>query len=153
MTHSITSIPELDNSPSFIMGLAYKQFRTLASQALLDEFDISLEMLGAMRTLIYLGEVPQQTLAESLRRERSVTKRLVDNCIKRGLLEARKSEINKKARYLMITDKGREIKEQADSRLQQIIADFFAPLTTEELTLLHGLCSKLIQRDLLLGSD
>ncbi|MGF1726100.1 MarR family winged helix-turn-helix transcriptional regulator [Photobacterium nomapromontoriensis] len=153
MTQSITSIPELDNSPSFIMGLAYKQFRTLASQALLDEFDISLEMLGAMRTLIHLGKVPQQTLAESLRRERSVTKRLVDNCIKRGLLEAHKSDTNKKARYLTITDKGREIKEQADCRLKQITNAFFAPLDTSEITLLHQLCRKLIQRDLLLGSD
>ena len=150
---SITTIPELDNSPSFIMGLAYKQFRTLASQALLNEFDISLEMLGAMRTLLHLGEVPQQTLAEALRRERSVTKRLVDNCIKRGLLEAKKSVNNKKARYLVITDKGRQVKADADARLQQIIADFFAPLTPEELKMLHSLCTKLIQKDMLLGSD
>ncbi|WP_076408982.1 MarR family winged helix-turn-helix transcriptional regulator [Shewanella sp. UCD-KL12] len=148
---TIIAIPELDSSPSFIMGLAYKQFRTIASQMLNAEFDITLEMLGALRVLTHLGEVPQQTLAETLNRERSVTKRLVDNCIKRELIIARKSDTNKKARYLVVTDKGLLVKKQASAKLQKVIDDFYSPLTSDEQKLLLSLCKKLIKEDFLLS--
>lgn len=148
---TIIAIPELDSSPSFIMGLAYKQFRTIASQMLSSEFDITLEMLGALRVLTHLGEVPQQTLAETLNRERSVTKRLVDNCIKRELIMARKSDTNKKARYLVVTDKGLQVKKQASTKLQKVIEDFYSPLAADEQKLLLSLCKKLIKEDFLLS--
>lgn len=153
MTKDITAIPELDNNTSFIMGLAYKQFRTLANQKLIADFDITLEMQGVLRVLAHLGEVPQQTLAETLHRERSVTKRLVDNCIKRGLVEARKSEINKKARYLALTEKGTKTKELASVCLQKVNTDYYSPLLANEQQLLQTLCKKLIQDNIILGSD
>lgn len=153
MTDSITAIPELDKSTSFMMGLVYKQFRTLANQALTAEFEITLEMLGALRVLAHLGEISQQKLAEALHRERSVTKRLVDNCIKRDLIEVHKSDVNKKARYLALTQKGLDTKEKAHLCLQKIITNYYAPLTSDEQQLLRGLCKKLIQDDIILGSD
>ncbi|NQZ92760.1 MAG: MarR family transcriptional regulator [Moritella sp.] len=153
MTKKITGVPELDNSTPFMMGLAYKQFRTLVNQSLTTDFEITLEMLGMLRVLAHLGEVPQQTLAEALHRERSVTKRLVDNCIKRNLIEARKSETNKKARYLTLTEKGMDIKEKASQNLQQITADYYSPLTSSEQQLLRRLCTKLIQDKIVLGCD
>lgn len=150
---SITDIPELDSSQSFMMGLVYKQFRTLANQALAAKFDITLEMLGIMRVLSHLGEIPQQTLAEQLQRQRSVIKRVVDNCIKRGLIESHKTEHNKKARYLMLTDKGREVKAAADSCVAKVIAEFYAPLSSDEQKLLLSLCKRLVKKDILLGAD
>lgn len=92
----MTNIPELDSSLSFTLGLTYKQFRTIANQSLNTQFDITLEMLGALRVLDHLGEIPQQAVAEALQRERSVTKRLIDNCIKRDLIEAKKATPIKK---------------------------------------------------------
>ncbi|MGC3833882.1 MarR family winged helix-turn-helix transcriptional regulator [Moritella viscosa] len=118
MSKKITLIPELNENVAFMMGLAYKQFRTISNQKLAAEFDITLEMLGALRVLDYLGKVPQQTLSTALHRERSVTKRLVDNCIKRGLIEVHKSDINKKARYLALTADGLTTKINADILLQ-----------------------------------
>lgn len=153
MTKNITAIPELNNSISFIMGLAYKQFRTLANQALASELDITLEMLGALRVLAHQGKIAQQALAEALHRERSVTKRLVDNCIKRGLIETHKSEANKKARYLALTEKGMKVKEKSHHSLQRVIANYYSPLTSDEQQLLLGLCKKLIQDDIILGGD
>ncbi|MCF1428100.1 MAG: winged helix DNA-binding protein [Shewanella sp.] len=65
--------------------------------------------MRALPVLVNLREVPQQTLCDRLHRKRSVIKRLVDNCIKRELIVAHKSEQNKKARYLSLTDKGRAV--------------------------------------------
>lgn len=153
MSKQITSIPELDNSAAFIMGLAYKQFRTIANQMLTAEFDVTLEMVGALRVLHHLGKVPQQSLCTALHRERSVTKRLVDNCIKRGLIETYKSDTNKKARYLAITAKGIKTKNEADENLKSVAAEFYSPLTDDERLLLLSLSKKLVQKDIILGSD
>lgn len=153
MSKQITHIPELDSSAVFMMGLAYKQFRTIANQMLTAEFDVTLEMIGALRVLHHLGKVPQQTLSTALHRERSVTKRLVDNCIKRGLIEVHKSDTNKKARYLALTDKGIETKINADNKLKSIAQEFYTPLTDDERVMLLSLCKKLVQEDIILGSD
>ncbi|MDX2322236.1 MAG: MarR family transcriptional regulator [Moritella sp.] len=153
MTKKITGVPELDNSAAFMMGLAYKQFRTLINQKVSTEFEITLEMFGVLRVLSHLGEIPQQTLAETLHRERSVTKRLVDNCIKRNLIEVHKSEINKKARYLALTEKGNITKKIVSKYIQQITTDYFSPLTSNEQQLLLKLSKKLIQDNIVLGHD
>ncbi|MCL1061620.1 MarR family transcriptional regulator [Shewanella benthica] len=153
MSKAANLIPEFDTSASFMMGLAYKQFRTLSNQALSTKLDISIEMLGALRVLSHHGELAQQGLAEGLQRERSATKRLVDNCIKRGLIEAHKSETNKKAKYLVVTEKGLKIKNEAAEIVTGIIEQFFAPLTLEERGTLLSLCRKLIKDDVYLGGD
>lgn len=145
MSKKITLIPELNENVAFMMGLAYKQFRTITNQKLITEFDITLEMLGALRVLDYLGKVPQQTLSTALHRERSVTKRLVDNCIKRGLIEVHKSDINKKARYLALTADGLTTKTNADIMLQASIAEFYSPLSSNECDQLLSICKKLVQ--------
>ncbi|MEC6823371.1 MarR family transcriptional regulator [Photobacterium piscicola] len=153
MNSVITNIPELDSSLSFTIGITYKQFRTIANQSLNSKFDITLEMLGALRVLDHLGEIPQQTVAEALQRERSVTKRLIDNCIKRDLVEAKKSVDNKKARYLVLTPKGLTVKQQADIVIKAITLDFYAPLNAQECEQLLSLCRRLVKPDFILGSD
>lgn len=153
MSKLITTIPELDSSVSFMMGLATKQFRTLANQALMERFDITLEMLGALRVLAVLDKAPQQQLAETLHRERSVTKRLVDNCIKRDLIQAYKSESNKKARYLALTEKGLAVKLQAHQCLKTVIDDFYAPLSVAEQQQMLSLCKKLIQDEIMVSNE
>ncbi|QUM81392.1 winged helix-turn-helix transcriptional regulator [Moritella sp. 5] len=145
MSKQITLIPELNENVAFMMGLAYKQFRTISNQKLTTEFDITLEMLGALRVLDYLGKVPQQTLSTALHRERSVTKRLVDNCIKRGLIEVHKSDENKKARYLALTADGLTTKTNADIMLHASIAEFYSPLSSSECDQLLSICKKLVQ--------
>ena len=145
MTKNTTDIPELDNSLFFIMGQAYKQFRTIANQTLGNDCDITLEMLGDLRALNHLGNIPQQTLAETLKRERSATKRLVDNCIKRGLIQSEKSESNRKTRLLCLTEKGLNIKNKADNILPPIVEDFCTPLTPAEKALLLKLSQKLVK--------
>ena len=152
MPQNYTDIPSLNKSLSFTMGLAYKQFRSIATSALATEFDITLEMLGALRVLSHLGEVPQQAVSDVLHRDRSVTKRLIDNCIKRELIAVHKSEQNKKARYLVITDKGKDIEQKATVCIANLNQDFFAPLTNEERELLFKINKKLIRQDILVNS-
>ena len=110
-------------------------------------------MLVAIRALDYLGDIPQQQLATALNRERSATKRLVDNCIKRGLMEPKKSLTNKKTRLISLTEKGYNVKEKANSILTPIIEDFTSPLNTEERATLLKLSKKLVKTNIVLGAD
>ncbi|MCL1058360.1 MarR family winged helix-turn-helix transcriptional regulator [Shewanella gelidimarina] len=153
MSTGVNLIPEFETSASFMMGLAYKQFRTLSNQALSSKLNISIEMLGALKVLSHHGKLMQQGLADALLRERSATKRLVDNCIKRGLIEAYKNEANKKAKYLVITDKGETVKNEASVIIADINEQFFGPLTVEERQVLLNTCRKLIKDDIYLGGD
>ncbi|WP_417346583.1 MarR family winged helix-turn-helix transcriptional regulator [Ferrimonas sp.] len=147
MNRTITAIPELDNSLTFIMSLAQKQYRAICTQRLQQEFDITLEMVGAMKVLNHLGCIPQQQLADVLKRDRSVTKRLVDNCIKRGLIRAGKSDANRKARMLSLTDEGERVNLACTPLLKQVQAQFFEGVSEQEQRLLRGILEKLVRED------
>jgi DNA-binding MarR family transcriptional regulator len=77
----------------------------------------------------------------------------VDNCIKRGLVEVHKSDLNKKARYLVLTKKGGEVKDRAHQQLSALVDDFYSPLTTQERGLILSLCKKLIRDDIVLTGE
>ncbi|MBY6093417.1 MarR family winged helix-turn-helix transcriptional regulator [Ferrimonas balearica] len=148
MNPSITTIPELDNSLTFMMSLAQKQYRAVCNQRLGEAFNITLEMVGAMKALDYLGCIPQQQMADVLKRDRSVTKRLVDNCIKRGLIEAGRSDTNRKARMLSLTDEGRRVNQECTPILHAISEDFLAQLSGQERQQLSDIMHKLIRDDI-----
>ncbi|MBY6186563.1 MarR family transcriptional regulator [Marinobacter hydrocarbonoclasticus] len=148
MTLSITSIPELDNSLTFMMSLAQKQYRAVCNQQLQQAFDITLEMVGAMKVLDHLGCIPQQQLADVLKRDRSVAKRLVDNCIKRGLIEAGRSDTNRKARMLSLTEEGRRVNQASEPLIQSISESYFEKLSDEERVMLKGMLHKLVRDDI-----
>ena len=147
MNKTITAIPELDNSLTFIMSLAQKQYRAICTQKLQQEFDITLEMVGAMKVLKHLGCIPQQQLADVLKRDRSVTKRLVDNCIKRGLIRAGRSASNRKARMLSLTEEGERVNLACTPLLKQVQDGFFEGVSEQERRLLRGILEKLVRDD------
>ncbi|MBY5921014.1 MarR family winged helix-turn-helix transcriptional regulator [Ferrimonas balearica] len=148
MNPSLTTIPELDNSLSFVMSLAQKQYRAISNQRLAQAFDITLEMVGAIKVLDHLGCIPQQQLADVLKRDRSVTKRLVDNCIKRGLIEASRSDTNRKARMLSLTEEGQRVNRESAPLLKQSSEEFFTQLSGEERQQLMGMLQKLVREDI-----
>ncbi|ROS05110.1 DNA-binding MarR family transcriptional regulator [Sinobacterium caligoides] len=145
MPNLLVDVPELNLSASFMMGLAHKRFRVTANQALCDEVDITLEMFGALATLDHHPGITQQQLSDILQRERSATKRLVDNCIKRELITACKGESeNKKARYLSLTPLGSSTKERSSQLMAEVRKQFFSALSPEEEATLYRLCRQLV---------
>ncbi|BDM65292.1 hypothetical protein NFHSH190041_27440 [Shewanella sp. NFH-SH190041] len=142
-------IEQLFASTPFVMGLAYKQYRCMVTHELQQQFHITIEMYGALRVLDAMGQISQQTLADTLLRERSVTKRLVDNCIKRGIVFAAKSAQNRKTKLLAMTEEGLAVLKQANVLMADITGHYFGGLSEEENKLLLGLCRKLVREDIL----
>ncbi|WP_025820412.1 MarR family winged helix-turn-helix transcriptional regulator [Shewanella marina] len=146
---SITSISSLDSSPTFVMGIVYKQFRKISGPMLSQQFDITLEMLAVLRALYEKGSISQQQLADILKRERSAAKRLADNCIKRGFVAAKSHPENKKIKILIITKEGLQTLAQANVAITQLSNEFLAPLTKTEQTQLLGLAEKLFRHEIM----
>ncbi|MBR9726593.1 MarR family winged helix-turn-helix transcriptional regulator [Shewanella intestini] len=140
---TITGIHNLDSNPMFLMGLVYKQFRSNVA-AEMGQLNITLEMYGALRVLGEHGEITQQQLADYLLRNRSVTKRLVDNGIKLGLINASKSATNKKIKLLTLTDIGLQMATQCMPIVNDISQLFQDKLCVSETKQLKLLLSKLI---------
>ncbi|WP_261872874.1 MarR family winged helix-turn-helix transcriptional regulator [Vibrio rarus] len=146
MPISITGINSLDTNPMFLMGLVYKQFRCNVSTQM-SAMNITLEMYGALRVLHEQGEMTQQQLADYLLRNRSVTKRLVDNGIKFGLIIANKSATNKKVKLLTLTPDGEQMVNQCTPIINNITQQFQDKLSKSESKKLVTLLSKLISSD------
>ncbi|WP_261816962.1 MarR family winged helix-turn-helix transcriptional regulator [Vibrio gallicus] len=144
---SITGIDKLDSNPMFLMGFTYKQFRAKVSHELSEASGISLEMFGAIKVLNTHGQMTQQELSDLLLRNRSVTKRLVDNAIKLNLIAASKSETNKKVKLLALTDEGQAVMLKCSPIVNDISQQFQSSLTKDESQQLTQLLAKLINMD------
>ncbi|MGF1736992.1 MarR family winged helix-turn-helix transcriptional regulator [Photobacterium satsumensis] len=143
----ITGIESLDTNPMFLMGLAYKQFRSQIATGMGATSSISLEMYGALNVLSEHDKITQQELTNYLLRNRSVTKRLVDNAIKLGLVVASKSETNKKIKLLSLTKEGKELTTQCAPVVDSISQQFQSSLSEDETQQLQQLLAKLVKTD------
>ncbi|TKB56244.1 MarR family winged helix-turn-helix transcriptional regulator [Ferrimonas aestuarii] len=148
-TVSITGVAELDASPMFLMGLAYKQFRAELGSLPGGKHSISLEMFGALRVLSQHGQISQQQLADYLLRNRSVAKRLVDNGIKLELIEASKSLENKKTKLLSLTPLGEQVVANCAPLVAAGKDHFLTQLSDDEQQQLSRLMQKLVRSDVL----
>ncbi|GAD89824.1 MULTISPECIES: MarR family winged helix-turn-helix transcriptional regulator [Vibrio] len=144
---SITGIDKLDSNPLFLMGFAYKQFRSKIAVELSSASHISLEMYGALKVLSTNGMLTQQELSDLLLRHRSVTKRLVDNAIKLELVVASKSETNKKVKLLALTPLGQQTVVECAPIVDSVSAQFQQSLTAQESKQLTDLLAKLVKTD------
>ncbi len=144
MSISLTPVPSLDDSHFFVMAVLHKQFRVQAQERLQKNFDITLEMLGALEAISYFQPMSQQHLADTLCGERSSTKRLVDNCLKRSLVVVSRSETNKKSKLLSLTECGERMREQGDRIMCTLSEEYLSVLTPGEQGQLMLLCRKLI---------
>ncbi|WP_261816956.1 MarR family winged helix-turn-helix transcriptional regulator [Vibrio gallicus] len=129
------------------MGFAYKQFRAKVSHELFEALGISLEMFGALKVLNAHGKMTQQQLSDLLLRNRSVTKRLVDNAIKLNLIEPSKSETNKKIKLLALTIEGQKAVAECSPIVDKISHQLQDSLSKGESLQLTQLLAKLVKKE------
>ncbi|PMH42150.1 hypothetical protein BCU68_14695 [Vibrio sp. 10N.286.49.B3] len=144
---SITGIDKLDSNPMFLMGFTYKQFRAKVAHELAKVSGISLEMFGALKVLNAHGKITQQELSNLLLRNRSVTKRLVDNAIKLNLIEPSKSETNKKVKLLALTLEGQKAVVDCTPIVDKMTRQHQSSLTEAESLQITQLLAKLVKKD------
>ncbi|OIQ26385.1 MarR family transcriptional regulator [uncultured Vibrio sp.] len=133
----------LKASPFFIMGIVHRHFRNDANRSLMEKFDISTEMLKALEIISHHKVITQQKLADITMNERSATKRLVDNLVKRELIVFMKDENNLKHKLLTLTPDGKKTKDLGSKILKKLEQQWLDKLDQNDINNLKTTCYKL----------
>lgn len=133
----------LGKSPFFLMGVVYRHFRNDAQRLLMADYNISTEMLKALEVIHHHEMITQQNLADILMNERSATKRLVDNLIKRDLIIAIKDENNLKNKLLSITASGEVTRDSGNLIMQSLEKKWLESLSSSEIESVKSICHKI----------
>lgn len=103
---------------------------------------------GKIATILLVGANPgirPSVLAHFVRKDRSAMGKLLDQMELAGLIEQRVSRVERRARELFLTSKGRALVQPTRDVARRQDDDFFAPLTGPEREQLLGLLRKLYE--------
>ncbi len=139
----ISPIALLDQSPMFVCGVMQRMYRNVAQVELSRRNLVTLEMATALAAVAEFQPMCQQALANAVRSERSVAKRMVDNLEKRGLVQVSKSETNRRLKMLSITAEGKETLDQVHQIMDDLQREFLSSLTEAELNEFFRLIRKI----------
>lgn len=103
---------------------------------------------GKIATILLVGANPgirPSVLAHFIRKDRSAMGKLLEQMERNGLIEQRVSRVERRARELFLTQKGRALVQPTRDVVGRQDDDFFAPLTASERQQLLGLLRKLYE--------
>ena len=104
----------------------------LGALAELGDADLSMTQLGALMLLEDEGEHTIKALAERLGRSLSATSRLVDQLVKRGLVDRREDDRDRRAKRVAIGDRGRTFVAELERRRTEAQLAVMATLSADE---------------------
>ncbi|HEX4211839.1 MAG TPA: MarR family transcriptional regulator [Candidatus Dormibacteraeota bacterium] len=129
------SFTELRSDLGWLLSEALRGYVTAATGAVAD-------IPGGLRGYHLLAAVAvdacssQLKLAEGLRVDRTVMTHLIDGLEAQRLVERRPDPADRRARRVLITEKGRRVLDTCGARLRKVRAELLAPLADEEQRLL-----------------
>tara|TARA_B100001250_G_scaffold310861_1_gene272794 strand:+ start:1128 stop:1559 length:432 start_codon:yes stop_codon:yes gene_type:complete len=111
----------------------------------LKKSEISLQQFNVLRILRGRKGIPAnlQTVQKRMIHKMSNTTRLVDKLIEKKLVNRKICEDNRREIEISITEKGLNILDQLDAKIQQTEADILRPLSLEEQKNLRGFINKI----------
>ncbi|ELB2828468.1 MarR family transcriptional regulator [Vibrio alginolyticus] len=139
----ISPISVLDQSPMFVCGVMQRMYRNRAQAELSRQNLMTLEMASALAALEEFQPMSQQALADAVRTERSVAKRMVDNLEKRGFVQVSKSKSNQRLKMLSMTKEGANALKQVHQIMTNLQKEFFSCLSESEVSEFFRLVRKL----------
>ncbi|MFA5515894.1 MAG: MarR family transcriptional regulator [Desulfuromonadales bacterium] len=116
---------------------------TAATHRHLAEENLTVTQFGVLEALHHLGPMCQRDVARKNLKSTGNITTVVDNLEKRGLVERRRSDKDRRYIALHLTEAGRDLIERTFPRHLQIVLKSFAVLSAEEQQELARLCKKL----------
>ncbi|NGM83272.1 MarR family transcriptional regulator [Paenibacillus sp. 7124] len=137
------TLPNLQHSPGFLLGSAYRRISILFSRAL-KPFDITPEQWTVLYTIACRDNINQKAVAASVDKDQPTTARIVELLGKKGLITKTVSDNDRRAYLLNATPEGKALIGATRSLEQQNLDSALAGLTpsqVEELRLvLRTIC-------------
>jgi len=109
----------------------------------LRDFGLTVSQFGVLEALYHLGVLNQSDLAQKLLKSTGNLTTVVDNLVKRGLVERRRCTEDRRVVYIHLTDEGRSLVTAILPGHVEGVVAAFAVLSGEEQAALGGLLRRL----------
>lgn len=109
----------------------------------LKEEGITVSQFGVLEALNYKGSMCQKDIAEIIRKTTGNMTTVIDNLEKHGLAVRKKDAADRRYFTVSITDKGRQVLNDAFEVYKKNVSERLSALTIVELETLIGICRKL----------
>jgi DNA-binding MarR family transcriptional regulator len=115
---------------------------------LLDELDLNMTQIKSLHALADCGcEISVKDMGERMGMSLPTTSRTVDSLLKRGYLERREDEHDRRVKRVGITAAGRDAVERIDTVRLISLADYTATLSPEQRSALFAALASLPHKD------
>lgn len=134
---------ELWNRPGYLIRRLHQIHLGLFAEECRDE-DVTPVQFGMLSVLASGAEMDQLSLSTSVGADRVSGADVIKRLERRGLLQRKRSEVDRRARVISITPLGAEFVENVRPKMARAQAKLVAPLTEDELAELERILKKLI---------
>jgi MarR family 2-MHQ and catechol resistance regulon transcriptional repressor len=142
-THYQGTKPEKDALDVYIkLSRAAEAVRTRINRHLKD-YRLTLSQFGVLEALYHLGPLHQHELAVKILRSSGNLTLVIDNLVKRGLVERERDETDRRCINICLTEAGAKLIGDIFPRHVGYVVDAIGVLTPEEQHQLAALCRKL----------
>jgi MarR family transcriptional regulator, lower aerobic nicotinate degradation pathway regulator len=131
----------LDDQVGFLMRVAMQRHTSIFTSRMVEA--LTQTQFAALAKLHEVGPCSQNYLGRLIYLDAATIKGVVDRLCLRGLVTALNDPKDRRRRAVTLTDRGREVTEQAIKVAAEITAATLAPLTTEERRIVVKLLKKL----------
>lgn len=122
----------LEQQPTYWLKRCYQALRRSVDQEL-RQYGLTLSQRDVLLTLYQDGPLHQGTLRDRLGLEQSSVSRLVDGLVRRGLVELRAGNEDRRVRIAALTDAGRDLLLQTPGSSELAGQSMVADLSADEL--------------------
>lgn len=116
---------------------------TVRVNAHLADHNLTISQFGVLEAIYHLGELCQKDLAEKILKSSGNLTFVIDNLVKRGLVQRRRNDIDRRRYDISLTEAGHQLIDSILEPHVEGIADDIQVLTIQEQEELARLCRKL----------
>jgi DNA-binding MarR family transcriptional regulator len=127
-----------------LLGRAHDEHRRLVLETL-GPIGVSPKAFGALVVLEEEGPLTQQRMAERQGIDRTTAVAVVDELERHGAVERRRDPADRRAYALQVTERGRRLRERAESAIVAAEQAFLAPLPEAEQRRLRAALRTLVE--------
>lgn len=127
--------PLQDEPIGFLIGHTYRKMVQYLT-VYLREFDLTTEQFAVLFRLSKQDGINQKELASRTAKDQPTTTRILDALSRKGLIEKKMSDADRRAFFIFLSLKGRDLIEKAIPVESQAISEFVEGIDPEQLDLL-----------------
>lgn len=133
---------DLEYSLTFLISKCNQRAVGIANKCLF-ELNLTPAQAVTLHTLLIHDEINQLTLGEKIQKDRTTTSSILQRLEEIGYIKRETDPVDRRSSIIYVTQKGKEVQDKLNEKLNEINSTFSENLTNEELDTLNTLLKKL----------